>query len=45
MINHPVFFARNVKAYLRLEQVLVQADDNARDTAGRPYRRRLEPRS
>jgi hypothetical protein len=29
MINHPVFFARNVKDYLRLEQVLVQADDNA----------------
>jgi hypothetical protein len=26
MINHPVFFARNVKYYLRLEQVLVQAD-------------------
>jgi catalase len=29
MINHPVFFARNVKDYLRLEQVLVQADDQA----------------
>lgn len=29
MINHPVFFARNVKDYLRLEQVLVQADDDA----------------
>ena len=29
MINHPVFFARNVKDYLRLEQVLVQADDSA----------------
>ncbi|MDX1948624.1 MAG: hypothetical protein SFU86_24770, partial [Pirellulaceae bacterium] len=28
MINHPVFFARNVKDYLRLEQVLVKADDN-----------------
>lgn len=28
MINHPVFFARNVKDYLRLEQVLVQADDS-----------------
>jgi catalase len=28
MINHPVFFARNVKDYLRLEQVLVQADNN-----------------
>lgn len=29
MINHPVFFARNVKEYLRLEQVLVQADDSS----------------
>ena len=29
MINHPVFFARNVKDYLRLEQVLVRADDNS----------------
>jgi len=29
MINHPVFFARNVKDFLRLEQVLVQADDSA----------------
>jgi len=29
MINHPVFFARNVKDYLRLEQVLVHADDNS----------------
>jgi catalase len=28
MVNHPVFFARNVKDYLRLEQVLVKADDN-----------------
>ena len=28
MINHPVFFARNVKDYLRLQQVLVQADDS-----------------
>lgn len=28
MINHPVFFLRNVKDYLRLEQVLVQADDS-----------------
>ena len=28
MINYPVFFARNVQDYLRLEQVLVQADDN-----------------
>jgi hypothetical protein len=29
MINHPVFFARNVKDYLRLEQVLVQADGSS----------------
>ena len=29
MINHPVFFARNVKDYLRLERVLVQADDSS----------------
>lgn len=28
MINHPVFFARNVKDMLRLEQVLVDANDN-----------------
>jgi len=28
MINHPVFFARDVKDYLRLEQVLEQANDN-----------------
>jgi hypothetical protein len=28
MINHPVFFARNVKDYLRIEQVLVQANDH-----------------
>ncbi len=28
MVNHPVFFARNVKDFLRLEQVLVSADDN-----------------
>lgn len=27
MINHSVFFARNVKDYLRLEQVLVEAND------------------
>jgi len=26
MINHPVFFARNVKDYLRLEQVIEQTD-------------------
>ncbi len=29
MINHPVFFARNVKDFLRLEQVRVQADDSS----------------
>lgn len=29
MIDHPVFFARNVKDYLRLEQVLAQADDRS----------------
>lgn len=29
MINHPVFFARNVKDYLRLEQILAQADDSS----------------
>ena len=29
MINHPVFFARNVKDFLRLEQVRVEADDNS----------------
>ena len=28
MINHPVFFARNVKDYLRFERVIVQADEN-----------------
>lgn len=28
MINHPVFFARNVKDYLRVEQVLAKSDDN-----------------
>jgi catalase len=28
MVNHPVFVARNVKDYLRLEQVLVAAKDN-----------------
>jgi catalase len=27
MINHPVFFARNVKEFRRLEQVLVDAND------------------
>ena len=46
MINHPVFFARNVKDYLRLEQVIVQADDScACDVERRPDRRRLEPTS
>lgn len=29
MVNHPVFFARNVKDFLRLEQVLVSANDNS----------------
>ena len=33
MINHPVFFARNVKDFLRLERVLVQADDSPLATA------------
>lgn len=28
MINHPVFFVKNVKDYLRVEQALVQANDN-----------------
>ena len=28
MINHPVFFARTVKDFLRLERVLVKADDS-----------------
>ncbi len=28
MINHPVFFARNVKDYLRLEKIIAQADEN-----------------
>jgi hypothetical protein len=29
MINHPVFFARNAKDFLRLEQVLAQVDDSS----------------
>ncbi|MHB0957246.1 MAG: catalase family protein [Pirellulaceae bacterium] len=29
MINHPVFFARNVKDFLRIERVLVEADNNS----------------
>ncbi len=29
MINHPVFFARNVKDYLRLERVLVEANGSS----------------
>jgi len=29
MINHPVFFARNVKDYMRLEEVLAQAGDGS----------------
>jgi catalase len=28
MVNHPVFFARSVKDFLRFEEVLVSADDN-----------------
>ncbi len=28
MVNHPVFFARNVKDFLRLERVLVDAKDS-----------------
>ena len=33
MINHPVFFAKNAKDFLRLEQVVVQADDSTLATA------------
>ena len=33
MINHPVFFARNAKDFLRLERVLVEADDSPLATA------------
>ena len=33
MINHPVFFARNVKDFLRLQQVVAQADDSPLATA------------
>ncbi|MEO8498663.1 MAG: catalase family protein [Planctomycetota bacterium] len=33
LINHPVFFARNVKDFLRLEQVLVEADGSPLATA------------
>lgn len=29
VINHPVFFARHVKDYLRFEQVFVKADDSS----------------
>jgi catalase len=32
MINHPVFFARNVKDYLRFEKVLTQAGDSSLGT-------------
>jgi Catalase len=28
MVNHPVFFARNVKDFLRLEEVIVSSNDN-----------------
>ena len=33
MINHPVFFVRNAKDFLRLERVLVEANDNPIATA------------
>ena len=33
MINHPVFFASNVRDFLRLEHVLVNADDQVLATA------------
>ncbi|NQV23200.1 MAG: catalase family protein [Rhodopirellula sp.] len=33
MINHPVFFARNAKDFLRFERVLVDADDSPVATA------------
>ena len=33
MINHPVFFAKNVKDFLRFERVLVHANDNPLATA------------
>jgi len=33
MINHPAFFARNAKDFLRLERVLVEADDSPVATA------------
>jgi hypothetical protein len=33
MVNHPVFFARNVKDYHRLEQVLVKAEGSLLGTA------------
>jgi hypothetical protein len=33
MINHPVFFARTAKDFLRLERVLVEADDSPVATA------------
>jgi hypothetical protein len=32
MINHPVFFARNAKDFLRLEQVLVDAKESSLET-------------
>ncbi len=35
MINHPVFFARNVKDLLRLEQVLVESEGNSLATMQR----------
>ncbi|MEI8017917.1 MAG: catalase family protein [Schlesneria sp.] len=33
MINHPVFFARNVKDYLRLEKIIATSEENVLDAA------------
>jgi hypothetical protein len=33
MVNHPVFIARNVKDYLRLQQVLLESDDKPMEAA------------
>jgi catalase len=33
MINHPVFFARNVKDYLRLEKIVAESDENVLSAA------------
>ena len=46
MINHPVFFARNVKDYLRLgASSRASGRQLARDVAGGAYRGRLESTS